>query len=193
MWLRHMSMALLGLRDLHRQYDFDYADSGKRMALLPTRSLLRVCEQAAALLARPLLQGLIRGEEVVAVDAVIGKPLRVQTLAAQAGIEHLATALSKVQAHAATAIADAEAWSSLAMQIALSVLPDDSQGTRARLRFRFAHAQRRLPRFALSELQRRQLVQVCLVAAQAAGDTTALGVLGARVAPANPIDLGRAA
>lgn len=178
MWLRQMSMALLGLRELDRQYDFDYSDTGKRLALLPTSSLLPLCEQAAALLVRPALQRLIRGAEVAAVDAVIGRALRMQTLASQAGVEHLATALTGVLGHVDAAIVDAEAWATLPMQIALSVLPADAIGTRARLRFRFPHAQRRLPRFALSELQRRQLVQVCLVAAQALNDTPVHAVLG---------------
>ncbi|HSD37141.1 MAG TPA: hypothetical protein VLC92_06510 [Rhodocyclaceae bacterium] len=172
MWMRHMSIALLGLRDLESQYDFDYSDTGKRLALLDTPSLLSLARQAAALLARPFLQGLIRGDEVAAVDAVIGRALRIQTLAQPAGVEHIALALKKIRDLACGAMLDAGIWSTLPMQIALSVLPEDAAGTRARLRFRFPHEHRRLPRFALSELQRRELVQVCLVAAPALNDAT---------------------
>lgn len=192
--VRHTSMALLRLCELDRQYDFDYSDTGKRMALLPTPTLLALGQHAIALMAKPLLQRLIRGDEAAAVEAIIGHALRVRTLAQQANTTHVATALPELCALAQTAMLDAATWARLPMQIALSVLPESATGARARLRFRFAYAQHRLPGLNLNEPQRRQLVQVCLMAARDLEDPAVDALLVHRAAaPANTPHSGREA
>lgn len=164
MQVRQMSLALLRRRELERQYDFDFSDTGKRLALLAQPALQSLGQRTAAFLARPLFQRLIRGDDVAATDAVVGRDLRLHALSQRTDIENLAAGLDSIRDAVGSAIGDPQAWAQMPLRIAISVLPENAVGVRARLRYKFPREWRHIPRFNLDDTQRRLLVRMCLFA-----------------------------
>lgn len=71
-WIRYCSATLLRERGLEQQFDWDFSDRGKRLALLDGSTLLRLGQLASAVLMRDRLRTLVCRDEVQAVQEVLG-------------------------------------------------------------------------------------------------------------------------
>jgi hypothetical protein len=71
-WIRYCSATLLRERGLDLQFDWDFSDRGKRLALLDGSTLLRLGQLASAVLMRDSLRSLVCRDEVQAIQEVLG-------------------------------------------------------------------------------------------------------------------------
>jgi hypothetical protein len=134
-WIRRSSDALLKECELDRQFDFDFSDPGKRLALLDTETLQRVGGLAAALLARDRLRRIIRGADVAILQRAMGieayglalrweRPLPTADLPPELG-------------RLSAPWPEPDEWISRGITLVFATLPRSAAGVIERLRFKF--------------------------------------------------------
>jgi hypothetical protein len=134
-WIRRWSEVLLGEWELDRQFDFDFSDPGKRLALLDPQTLGRIGGFAAALLVRDQLLRIIRGADVLSLRRSLGtepyqyalrreRPLPVMSLPSE---------LCRLSAP----WPEPDAWNLRILTVVFSALPSSAAGVIERLRFKF--------------------------------------------------------
>jgi YOP proteins translocation protein K (YscK) len=134
-WIRRSSDALLREWELDRQFDFDFSDPGKRLALLDTQTLQRVGALAAALLARDRLRRIIRGADVANLQRVMG--IETYRLAVR-WEKALPTAdLPAELGRLSAPWPEPDEWISRGIGLVFATLPSSAAGVTGRLRFKF--------------------------------------------------------
>jgi hypothetical protein len=133
-WIRSVSDTLLGDLDLHQQYDFDFSDSTKRIALLDAASLTHVGNHVAAVLLRNRLRTLVLKSDVERISQTVGAAARRFALEGTHEVP-------PVPSHALVAAASVpESWPETLARLIVGCVPEAACGIRTRLQMRFPHA-----------------------------------------------------
>jgi hypothetical protein len=155
-WLRRLSDALLRARELDRQFDFDFFDRAKRVALLDDQALARVGGLVAAVLVREHLRGAVRGPEVEALQHAIGSAARRFALRSNLDLPPVPAQLCRLGRHSPTPVT----WARRVAVLVTAIIPVTSPGTLGRLQFKFPQSWARLKRLQLTEKERVGLTEL---------------------------------
>jgi len=168
-WIRHLSDALLRLNDLDKQFDFDFFDRSKRLALLDGTVLRRAAAYVDALLIRDSLRRVIDGRRLTALREAIGSEAYLFALRWPGEVPLLPASLRL----APESWLDPACWVRHAVTLTLSALPDSCPGVIGRLRLKHPRGCAAEPgvRIRLNEPHRLALVSLLVeVSGQLAGD-----------------------
>ncbi|HEY5808824.1 MAG TPA: SctK family type III secretion system sorting platform protein, partial [Povalibacter sp.] len=135
-WIRRVSDTLLRRNDLDRQFDLDFSDHIKRLALLDFRELARIGGCAASVLLRDQLRRTVRGTQVEAIRACIGADAHVYAL----NWNHPVPALQSVDLQARWD--DVQHWEMQSAGLVSLCIPPNAPGTLRRLWFKYPHSWR---------------------------------------------------
>ncbi|MCC5811367.1 MAG: SctK family type III secretion system sorting platform protein [Ectothiorhodospiraceae bacterium] len=160
-WAKRLSRRLLEAWDLDRMYDFDFADPGKRVALMEPPALTEASLLTAAVLVRSSLRTIVHGPTVAQLHEALGANAHRIALSWEIPTPELPRVFTELPAETP----DPEQWARHAMALAAEVIPPAATGVSARMRFKFprwdaqsaatSHLHRQL-----NEPQRRGLVAV---------------------------------
>jgi YOP proteins translocation protein K (YscK) len=136
-WIRRRSDALLRTWELDRQFDFDFSDRGKRLALLDAQTVRHIGGLAGALLVRDTLRRIVRGTDVASLQRIIGAEAYHFALRWKRPLP--AMDLTSELCRLSVPWPEPDAWSSRSVMLVFAALPKSAAGVIARLRFKFPH------------------------------------------------------
>jgi len=134
-WIRRWSAVLLGEWELDRQFDFDFSDPGKRLALLDPQTLARIGGFAAALLVRDQLLRVIRGADVVSLRRTLGSEPYQYALSRERPLA--AMDLPSELCRLSAPWPEPDVWHLRILTVVFSALPSSAAGVIERLRLKF--------------------------------------------------------
>jgi YOP proteins translocation protein K (YscK) len=138
LWRRALSSAALREGGIREQFDFDFAaPPAKRIVLLDTAALDRVCRLIAALAMRDRLRRLVSRADVAAIQQRIGADVHRLAVEWADAVPPLAAAAFTISAGAGGRWPPAEQWVVLGCRVLCAALPGMTPATLSRLRFKF--------------------------------------------------------
>lgn len=160
-WTKRLSRRLLAAWELDRMYDFDFADHGKRLALLDPAALLAASRVVAAVLVRDPLRTIVHGPTVARLRETLGANAHRVALAWNTPTPDMPSVFTDFSAETL----ETEQWARHTMALALEAIPPSATGVTARMRLKFPRFDAPSPlagRFdrQLTEARRRGLAAV---------------------------------
>jgi hypothetical protein len=134
-WIRYCSAMLLRERGLDQQFDWDFSDRGKRLALLDGSTLLRLGQLASAVLMRDSLRNLVCRDEVRAIQEVLGSEAHLYAVRWRDPVPTLDERLRcAFGSHGATI--DSAAYQRQCVRLLMAAIPAGAAGVRGRLQLK---------------------------------------------------------
>lgn len=160
-WTKRLSRRLLAAWELDRMYDFDFADHGKRIALLDPIALLDASRLVAAVLLRDPLRTIVHGPTVARLRETLGVNAHRVALAWNTPTPEMPSAFTDFSAETL----ETGQWARHTMALALEAIPPSATGVTARMRLKFPRFDAPSPLASpfgrqLTETQRRGLAAV---------------------------------
>ncbi|MTW12628.1 YscK family type III secretion system sorting platform protein [Pseudoduganella eburnea] len=152
-WMRRLSLALLQACKLDQDFDFDFSDRAKNIALLDAAVLERCARLMAGLLVREQIRHVVLGADMVALERTLGR----DSLRFALGWTVPLPVLGYVFHPHGAAFPDNEAWTRRAVGLASALLGAASSATLARMQLRFPCGWASLQRPVLQEQDRSRL------------------------------------
>ncbi len=160
-WTKRLSRRLLAAWELDRMYDFDFADHGKRLALLDPAALLDASRVVAAVLVRDALRTIVHGPTVARLRETLGDNAHRVALAWSTPTPDMPSAFTDFSAETL----ETGQWARHTMALALEAIPPSATGVTARMRLKFPRLDASSPLVSpfgrqLTETRRRGLAAV---------------------------------
>jgi len=152
-WVRRLSLALLQACELDQEFDFDFSDRTKNIALLDAAVLERCARLMAGLLVREQIRHVVRGADMAAIERALGREALRFALAWTAPLPVLGYVFHP---HGA-AFPDNEGWTRRAVGLASALMGVAPRATLARMQLRFPCDWGNLERPVLQEQDRSRL------------------------------------
>lgn len=152
-WVRRLSLALLQACKLEQDFDFDFSDRMKNIAVLDAALLERCARLMAGLLVREQIRHVVRGADVAAIENTLGR----ESLRFALGWTAPLPVLGYVFHPHGAAFPENEGWTRRAVGLASAVLGDAPRATLARMQLRFPCDWGSLQRPVLQEHDRNRL------------------------------------
>ena len=152
-WMRRLSLALLQACQLDQDFDFDFAERTKNIALLDAAVLERCARLMAGLLVRDQIRHAVLSADMMAIERTLGREAHRFALGWTAPLPLLGYVFHP---HGA-AFPDNEGWTRRAVGLAGALLGDAPRATLARMQLRFPCDWGSLQRPALQEQDRTRL------------------------------------
>jgi hypothetical protein len=138
-WIRAMSTAILREQQLEGQFDFDFADRYKRLALLDGPTLYRLCLALAGLLVKNHLRLLVSRDDASLIQRCLGPDVHRLVLEWR-GPMPVAASPPSWSADWRSSWADSDAWARRGVATLYSALPYEIRAVTDRLRLKFPAA-----------------------------------------------------
>ncbi|MBM0106888.1 SctK family type III secretion system sorting platform protein [Steroidobacter sp. S1-65] len=135
-WIRELSTTLLRERQLHDQFDFDFLERSKRLALLDAPTLHRLCLVLAGLLVRQHLRLLVSRDDASLIQRSLGQDIHKLVLEWR-GPMPVPAAPALWPADWRSRLGHSDAWARRGVAIIYSALPPQTLALHGRLRFKF--------------------------------------------------------
>jgi len=152
-WVRRLSMALLQACKLEQEFDFDFSERTKNIALLDAAVLARCARLMAGLLVREQIRHVVLGADMAAIERTLGR----ETLRFALGWTAPLPVLGYVFHPHGAALPENEAWTRRAVGLASALLGVAPRATLARLQLKFPCDWGSLERPLLQEHDRSRL------------------------------------
>jgi len=152
-WVRRLSLALLRACELDQDFDFEFSDRTKNIALLDAAVLERCARLMAGLLVREQIRHVVLGADMVALERALGR----EALRFALGWTAPLPVLGYVFHPHGAAFPDEEGWTRRAVGLASALLGVAPRATLARMQLRFPCDWGRLERPVLQEHDRSRL------------------------------------
>ena len=135
-WIRELSTAILRERQLDDQFDFDFTNRSKRLALLDGTTLQRLCLAIAGLLVRQHLRLLVSRDDASLIQRSLGQDVHKLVLEWR-GPMPVPASPPLWPADWRTRFADSNAWARQGVATLYSALPPETRALHGRLRLKF--------------------------------------------------------
>lgn len=132
-WLRRLSLALLRACKVEQDFDFDFSERTKNIALLDAAVLERCARLMAGLLVRDQVRQVVLGADMMAIERTLGRETHRFVLGWTAPLPALGYTFHPRGA----AFPDNEGWTRRAVGLVGALLGDVSRATLARMQLRF--------------------------------------------------------
>jgi len=152
-WLRRLSLALLRARQLEQDFDFDFFEPTKKIALLDAAVLERIATLMAGLLVRDQIKHLVLSADMMAIEQTLGRETYRFVLGWTAPLPTLGFTLQP----RGQAFPDSERWTRRAVGLVGALLPDAATATLARMQLKFPYDWARPKRPVLLDQDRASL------------------------------------
>lgn len=136
LWVRALSTTILRELRLHDQFDFEFTDRLKRVALLDATTLQRLCLAIAGLLTRHHLRLLVSRDDANLIQRCLGHDIHRLVLEWRGPIPIAGSPLSW-SADWRSTWADSDAWARHGVATLYSALPSEMPALHGRLRLKF--------------------------------------------------------
>jgi hypothetical protein len=134
-WLRRLSLALLRARQLEQDFDFDFCERAKKIALLDAPVLEHIGTRMAGLLVRDQIKHLVLSADMMAIEQTLGREAHRFVLGWTAPLPTLGFTLQP----RGQALPDSERWTRRAVGLVGALLPDAATATLARMQLKFPY------------------------------------------------------
>lgn len=163
-WVRCLSNALLRRWRLEQQFDCDFFDPAKRLALLDADALIRVGGLAGAVLLRDRIRRTVDGAAIAVMQKAIGPAAHRFALRWDGQSSVLASVGAEWSRPWSDGWPDAEVWAASSAMLVTCAIPATASGVLGRLRFKFPRswAADASARPRLTEAQRMSLAQLLM-------------------------------
>jgi hypothetical protein len=135
-WVRTLSTAILRELRLEEEFDFDFADRAKRLALLDGATLQRLCLAIAGLLVRQHLRLLVSRDDASLIQRCLGPDIHKLVLEWRGPMPVVAT-VPLWSADWRSDWSDSDAWARWGVATLYSALPPETRALHGRLRLKF--------------------------------------------------------
>ena len=135
-WIRAISTTLLREQRIADQFDFDFADRVKRIALLDAPTLYRLCLAIAGLLVRQHLRLLVSRDDASLIQRCLGHDVHRLVLEWRGPVP-VAASPPSWSADWRSNWADSDAWARRGVATLYSALPQETRAVHGRLRLKF--------------------------------------------------------
>jgi hypothetical protein len=135
-WIREMSTAILRGQGLEEQFDFDFADPVKRLALLDAPTLHRLCLALAGLLVRQHLRLLVSRDDARLIQRCLGQDVHKLVLEWHGPLP-IATSAPLWSADWRSHWVDSDAWARRGVATLYSAVSPASHALHGRFRMKF--------------------------------------------------------
>jgi len=157
-WLRRLSLALLRARQLEQDFDFDFFEPTKKIALLDAAVLEHIARLMAGLLVRDQIKHLVLSADMMAIEQTLGREAHRFVLGWTAPLPTLGFTLQP----RGQAFPDSERWTRRAMGLVGALLPDTATATLARMQLKFPYDWATCKRPVLLDQDRASLTELFL-------------------------------
>ena len=154
---RCLSRALLSLCAAEDDFDFDFSDHGKRIALLPHDALISLGMHVIAVLAQSQLREAVMRTQIHAINRAIGEDVRIFGLRWQIEGNRMPPALSELSKMVSTHLSDAGRSHWCAVRLIRALVPANAVAVARRIALKQPVRLRSITPFDLHSEQRDEL------------------------------------
>lgn len=154
---RCLSRALLSLCAAEDDFDFDFSDHGKRIALLPHDALISLGMHAIAVLAQSQLREAVMRTQIHAINRAIGEDVRIFGLRWSVEGNKMSPALSELGKAVATHVSDGDRSQWCAVRLIRTLIPENAVAVAGRITLKLPTRWRSVSPFDLHAEQRHEL------------------------------------
>jgi len=154
---RCVSRALLSLCAAENDFDFDFVDHGKRVALLPCDTLMSLGVHVSAVLAKSQLREAVMRTQIHAINRAIGEDVRIFGLRWPVEENRISPTLSELSKRVATHLSDADRSQWCAVRLIRASIPANAVAVARRIALKQPVRLRSITSFDLHAQQRNAL------------------------------------